>query len=604
VVFTSWRDDTVGGDSNNDGDATSPAPGDWEGIRSYQGAVDLRWARVAYAQVGVDTSDPGGSNPVSLSVTDSVVENSQRHGIRLDSSSTAAVPPTLLRTRFLNNGVGGQYPAVFVRSDRLDPDLIAGLTGSGNGVNGARLAGSFAFDGAWSSHPGFPTGVGAEGASCGYCLLSVKSGVSVTIPAGTVIKSRDARLSVADGGALVAAGTEQSPVVFTSWRDDTVGGDSNNDGDATSPAPGDWEGINVSSGGTATLHGSTIRFAAIALSVAAEADALVRGRILDSLQGVRTDSLVDALYVDWGSDTGPAPGGSGASVEGPVMYVPYQGYKLPTETVSEEYPQIPQDNSCKDVLVVGLRGSGEDPQGPPPNYGLNADNDGFGSRSWDAYYGFNRRLQQLREGTTVRQYGIRYRGLGVAHNPLRTDYLDSVYEGQEQLKRYLTQESHRCQNDPEEIVLVGYSQGALAIHLALRELDDQGSTWIMDRVSSVILIADPAKVKQGRENLYEAQDKQAGSGVWNADGIWQQMMKVPRPWKTGPIPGSLTNRTVSICHNHDIVCAPYSLTSGQPVIEGERFRFSVDQHTNYTSAELNWLGEQAAVYTAARLARP
>jgi hypothetical protein len=100
----------------------------------------------------------------------------------------------------------------------------------------------------------------------------------------------------------------------------------------------------------------------------------------------------------------------------------------------------------------------------------------------------------------------------------------------------------RCFYDPEEIALIGSSQGALAIHLALRELSDQGASWIVDRVSTVILIADPAKVKDGKEHLFEAKDKAAGSDVRKADGIWQQFIKIPRPWKTGPIPASLTDR--------------------------------------------------------------
>jgi hypothetical protein len=256
-------------------------------------------------------------------------------------------------------------------------------------------------------------------------------------------------------------------------------------------------------------------------------------------------------------------------------------------------------------MVVGLRGSGEDPQGPPPDYGFeDYDHDGFGSRAWDAYYGFQTELRKTHKDVTIREYGIRYKGLGVAHDPMRTDYLDSVYEGTDKLKDYLLREVLRCWNDPEEIVLIGYSQGALAIHLAIREISDEGGSWIIDRISTVILIADPAKVKDGKEHLFEAKDKTAGSGVRKADGIWQQFMKIPRPWKTGPIPASLTDRTVSICHDKDFVCAPYALTTGLPLVEGSRFGYAVSKHTHYSAEELNWLGEQAAQYTANRLPTP
>jgi hypothetical protein len=395
---------------------------------------------------------------------------------------------------------------------------------------------------------------------------------------------------VESGGTLNVTGTTDQPAILTSSADN--------------PGPGDWRGVHVADGGIAELTQVAIRYADTALDVSQGADVVVRGSITDSTRGIRAQSWVDALYVDWGSDGGPGVDGN-PSVEGPVMYAPWNGYDIGAEPTPPVQPQEPQSTDCRDVLVVGLRGSGEAPQGPPPNYGFKTDdNDGFGSRSWDAYYGFQRKLRDYHEDVTIREYGIRYKGLGVFHDPLRTDYLESVYEGNSQLKDYLTQEIQRCWNQPEEIVLIGYSQGALAIHLALRELSDQGASWIVDRIGAVILIADPAKVKDGQEDLYEGKNSPAGSGVRKADGIWQQLMKVQRPWRTGPIPASLTNRTVSICHDKDFVCAPYALTTGQPLVEGGRLAYAIDKHTNYTAEELNWIGEQAAVYVASRLAKP
>jgi hypothetical protein len=185
----------------------------------------------------------------------------------------------------------------------------------------------------------------------------------------------------------------------------------------------------VANGGTSALDQVAIRYADTALDVGSDADVVVRGSITDSTRGIRTDSWVDALYVNWGSAAGPGGDGS-PTVEGPATYAPWHGYVMEPEPTPSVQPQEPQAKECKDVLVVGLRGSGELPQGPPPDYGFKPDdNDGFGSRAWDAYYGFQTELRKTHQNVTIREYGIRYKGMGVAHNPMHSDYLASVYEG-------------------------------------------------------------------------------------------------------------------------------------------------------------------------------
>jgi hypothetical protein len=275
------------------------------------------------------------------------------------------------------------------------------------------------------------------------------------------------------------------------------------------------------------------------------------------------------------------------------MVTPWVGYVAPARPV-DTHPYVPptQWHQCRDYVFIGARGSGEGPQGDWGAFdederqaAFDADSaKGVGSNVFDSYWGFTHSNYFVAE-SDVTLLPLQYRALGVAYNPVDFGiggYFDSIYGGISMLKDMLRSEKQHC-GTSQKVILSGYSQGALVIHAALRELAQEEPTLLDSGfLQAIILIADPAKVANGAELTWEdANEIEAGSGVMHAEGIWTQNIGPFKPEMSGPLPSQVTGQTIAICHNHDVVCFGWAPLS--------RARY----HLNYVPDETNRLGKWA-----------
>lgn len=82
------------------------------------------------------------------------------------------------------------------------------------------------------------------------------------IGADTIIKvTEGASINIEKGGTVLTSdATAEAPCVFTSIKDDSFDGDTNEDSADSSPAPGDWGGISVAGDGS-VFHQCEIYYA-------------------------------------------------------------------------------------------------------------------------------------------------------------------------------------------------------------------------------------------------------------------------------------------------------------------------------------------------------
>ena len=162
--------------------------------------------------------------------------------------------PVVTQNVVSNNGDAANEWAITVRADRLSPTLSTN-SGVGNRCQVMVLAGEITDDWTWANSASFVPALDWDyewGSAPRLEGVIVPAGKALTIEAGVTVKglSRYAYwgygASLDVNGQVLAQGTADAPVVFTSIKDDSSAGDSNGDGVSSTPQLNDlyeWSGI-------------------------------------------------------------------------------------------------------------------------------------------------------------------------------------------------------------------------------------------------------------------------------------------------------------------------------------------------------------------------
>ncbi|MGB7985008.1 MAG: Ig-like domain repeat protein, partial [Terracidiphilus sp.] len=148
--------------------------------------------------------------------------------------------------------------------------------------------------------------------------LIVPSGATLTLQPGTIVKfDAGAGITVQAGAQLLAQGTEAQPIYFTSLKDDSIGGDTNGDGDATSPAAGDWGSITISgTGASAAFNHVQIFYGGGPVSASYQLGMVETG----SGATVTIDNSILAKSFWTGIWTGATGGGDTVTISNSLLY--------------------------------------------------------------------------------------------------------------------------------------------------------------------------------------------------------------------------------------------------------------------------------------------
>ena len=273
IIMTSEKDDSVGGDVRSDGIETQPGPGQWSKLEYNEGSSGTinhsifryggRWGGGTNTNVLVSNG--------TITVNNSLFDSNQNSAILLEGNTVLDNLKIINCVDGHGIRIGDAIVSSVIRNCEIDhcedsavymdnpSNLLTcsfeNITATNNDVNAIDTHGTITISGDITT-TALPIFIDQD--------IEIGDGdpdhpnVIVNVKPGVVFKLKDRAFRVHD--TLNIQGTASAPVIFTSDRDDSVGGDTRGNGAETVPKPGQWPKLEYNEESKGTISHAILRY--------------------------------------------------------------------------------------------------------------------------------------------------------------------------------------------------------------------------------------------------------------------------------------------------------------------------------------------------------
>ncbi|HSU01745.1 MAG TPA: cutinase family protein [Nocardioides sp.] len=199
--------------------------------------------------------------------------------------------------------------------------------------------------------------------------------------------------------------------------------------------------------------------------------------------------------------------------------------------------------ACTDLMVVGIDGNGQGKKDKPGQVVAAITNK---IQAKAAQQGRSVTLKRVRLSTPGAVVVLRTKkgsGAGAVSRAGLKRWKKPVRPGTRATRALVNAQLAACPE--QQVLLVGYAQGAAVAHRVLQDLDDKGA---LANVAGAVTVSDPSRVRKSSTGRPLGNPPAAS----NSEGVLSAFTQA-----TGDVPDATgTFRVVSVCHKGDLVCNP------------------------------------------------